>query len=267
MDVKLGDQVQARVTVMFSDIRGFTTLSESMSPEDNFNFINGYLSRTGPIVGQNNGFISHYLGDGIMALFPDQAEDAITAAIKMHRQVAEYNQHRRSKKRVPIQIGVGLHTGLLRLGVIGDGERMDAGVISDTTNTASRMEGLTKIYGAPIVISEATRAGLDAAAPHHIRFLGKVQVKGKQDALSIYEVFDGDLPEIVTQKLVTKAIFEEGLQLYFQKDFAEAAVCFKNVLKDNKEDKAAGLYLKQSAHFMVNGAPEGWDGVEKLSQK
>ncbi|HYO06762.1 MAG TPA: adenylate/guanylate cyclase domain-containing protein, partial [Phototrophicaceae bacterium] len=141
VDARLGDSVQAEMTIMFADIRSFTSLSESMSPQQNFDFINSYLSRVGPVIRQYNGFIDKYIGDGIMALFPNRAEDAVQAAVEMQHQVKIYNLHRQNSGYQPIALGIGLHTGTLMLGTIGEAERMESTVISDAVNLASRVEG------------------------------------------------------------------------------------------------------------------------------
>jgi two-component system sensor histidine kinase ChiS len=120
IDVQIGDQVQQKMTVMFSDIRSFTTLSEAMSPQENFNFLNSYLSQVSPVIRQHKGFIDKYIGDAIMALFPESANDAVQAAIAMQKQVALYNEQRQQQGDVPIAIGIGLHTGNLMLGTIGE---------------------------------------------------------------------------------------------------------------------------------------------------
>ncbi|MCZ0900792.1 adenylate/guanylate cyclase domain-containing response regulator, partial [Microcoleus sp. HI-ES] len=138
VDARLGDSVQAEMTIMFADIRSFTSLSESMSPRENFEFLNSYLSRVGPVIREYNGFIDKYIGDGIMALFPNRAEDAVQAAIEMQHQVKIYNRHRQNSGYQPISIGIGLHTGTLMLGTIGEAERMESTVISDAVNLASR---------------------------------------------------------------------------------------------------------------------------------
>ena len=120
LEVKLGDQIQDEVTVLFSDIRAYTTLSESMTPRQNFNFLNSYLSRVGPKIKENNGFVNQFLGDGIMALFQHHSSDAVKASVQMQKKVAEYNIERQSKGRKPIRVGIGLHTGPLMMGIIGD---------------------------------------------------------------------------------------------------------------------------------------------------
>ena len=134
-DVLLGDHVHMDVTVLFSDIRDYTTLSEQMSPKDNFEFINAYNGRIGPIVQENQGFINQYLGDAIMALFPQNSEDGLKTTIDIQNNLRHYNQRRIKKGRQIIRTGMGLHTGPLIMGITGDEKRMDAAIISDTVNT------------------------------------------------------------------------------------------------------------------------------------
>ena len=154
LDVHLGDQIQGTMTVLFSDIRSFTTISEGMTPQENFTFLNDYLKQVIPPIRMNHGFIDKYIGDAVMAIFPDTPEDAVKAAIGMLRELEAYN--RKGKLKCALRIGVGLHTGTLMLGTIGDDARMDGTVISDTVNLASRLEGLTKRYGASLIVSEQT---------------------------------------------------------------------------------------------------------------
>jgi len=265
LDVKLGDQIQGAMTVLFSDIRSFTSISEGMTPKENFEFLNEYLKYVIPPIRQHNGFIDKYIGDAVMAIFPMSSEDAVKASIGMLKQLEEYN--RKSKLKFALQIGVGLHTGTLMLGTIGDEDRMDGTVISDTVNLASRLEGLTKKYGASIIISEDTLTGIESPEQYHSRFLGKVQVKGKQEAVAVFEVYDGDPERIRELKMNTTSDFEEGLHHYFVREFIKAAACFKKVLTVNPDDKTAKLYLERSAQFMVQGVPGDWQGVETMESK
>lgn len=186
LDVNLGDGVEREVTVLFSDIRDYTTLSEQMSPQENFRFLNAYLGRVGPVISENGGFVNQYYGDGVMALFLKQADQAVTAAIEMLKTLKTYNEGRLAKGKEAIRIGIGIHTGSLMMGVIGDALRMDAGVVSDTVNTASRMEGLTKQFGVEIVVSESTLALMQDKDAFRHSLLGRVQVKGRQQPLSVY---------------------------------------------------------------------------------
>jgi two-component system sensor histidine kinase ChiS len=138
-DVKLGDHVAREVTVLFTDIRDYTKLAESMDPEENFLFVNDYLGKMGPVIQAHSGFINQYLGDGIMAIFQHRSEDALMAAIAMQDAVRAYNKDQTRNGRSPIRVGMGMHTGSLIMGIIGDHRRTEAATISDTVNTASRM--------------------------------------------------------------------------------------------------------------------------------
>ncbi len=262
LDVKLGDHIQGTMTVLFSDIRSFTSISEGMTPQENFEFLNEYLKHVTPPIRANNGFIDKYIGDAVMAIFPGNPQDAVNASIGMLKQLDVYNRERQT-----LRIGIGLHSGTLMLGTIGDEDRMDGTVISDTVNLASRLEGLTKKYGASLIISESTLAGLEHPEHYRSRFLGKVQVKGKQEAVSVFEVYDGDPEPVQELKQTTGSHFEEGVQHYFAKEFIEAAACFKQVLTLNTDDKTVQLYLERSAQFMVQGVPDDWQGVETMESK
>ncbi len=241
-DVRLGDQVQKEMSVLFSDIRDFTTLSESMTPQDSFNFINDYLSCMELALIENQGFIDKYIGDGIMALFSGSADDALLAGISMLQRLAEYNRNRANFGYVSIKIGIGINTGSLMLGTVGGKNRMDGTVISDAVNLAARLESLTKEYGVPLLITHYTLARLQNPMEYSIRFIDKVKVKGKSKAVAVFEVFDGDEPQVKESKLATKTIFEEGLFLYHQQATKQAAQRLEEVLSLNPMDTVAQIY-------------------------
>ena len=267
VDVGLGDQAQAEITILFSDIRSFTTLSEQMNPQENFNFINAYLSRISPIIRKQGGFIDKYIGDAVMALFFGQADGALQAAIDMQRQVVDYNTHRQNKGRQPIRIGIGLHTGHVMLGTIGETERMESTVISDAVNLASRLEGLTKLYGASILISEKTLFDLDNPTRYKFRFLDKVKVKGKKEPVSVFEILDGETEEMSSLKLMIQDDFERGLLHYHSQEFSEAQLYFQKVQDLHPEDRVAELYLGRIKQFVEYGVPVDWEGIAALTQK
>ncbi len=245
LDVKLGDAVQLEMSILFSDIREFTALSESMTPEDNFKFINAYLSRMEPAILENKGFIDKYIGDGIMALFNGIADDALKAGLSMLNILHQYNHHRLNSGYLPIKIGIGINTGSLMLGTVGGTNRMDSTVISDDVNLAARLEELTKQYGVSLLISHQTLARLQNPTVYNIRFIEQAIVKGKSKAVGVFEVFDGDATEIRQGKLVTKTCFEEGLFMFYQQFFREAAKRFAYVLSVNPRDSVAQIYLKR----------------------
>jgi two-component system sensor histidine kinase ChiS len=266
-EVRLGDQVEQEVTVFFSDIRDYTSISEQMSPEENFRFVNAYVGRMGPIIREYGGFVNQYLGDGIMALFMEGPEKAIQAAIRMQEVLVDYNENRKTLGRIPIKVGMGIHTGPLIMGVIGDQMRNDTATISDTVNTASRMEGLTKFYGANLLASESTLAALPDPNRFHHRYLGKVQVKGKKIAIGVYEFIDADPAANQTLKWGGQEQFEQGLRLYYAREFEAAVEAFRQVLELNPEDKAARHYRQRSQALLQTGVPDNWTGVEMMAHK
>ena len=245
VNVKLGEAVQLEMSVLFSDIRDFTTLSEQMTPEENFKFINSYLSHMEPLIVANQGFIDKYIGDAIMALFSEGADDAVRAAIAMLRALVEYNQSRDSVGYIPIKIGVGINTGSLMLGIVGGPSRMDGTVISDAVNLASRIESLTKKYGVSLLITQHTFDRLINPADYAIRVIDQVQVKGKLEMVTVYEVFDADLPEVKAGKLATLQVFSEAISLYNADAFNDAAVLFADCLRHNSGDQVAQFYLQR----------------------
>jgi len=267
LEINLGDQVSYKMTVMFADIRGWTTLLEKMTPQQAFNFINAYLKRVSPIIRECNGFIDQYYGDGVMALFPGPPDDGVKAAVAMQSAVAEYNKERAQDGYDPIGIGVGLHRADLMLGIIGSEDRMQGAVVADAVNLAARIEGLNKIYGSYVSLSDETFFGVKEPKKYRHRFIDKVRVKGREDAVTVYEVFEGDPEAIAELKEQTKPSFENGLRLYYGKKFSEASVHFNQVLEKNSEDLAARIYLKRCATYMVNGVSPEWTGVETLLEK
>ena len=252
IDVELGDQVQLEMSVLFSDIRDFTTLSESMTPEDNFRFINSYLSRMEPVINQNNGFIDKYIGDAIMALFSGDANNAVNAGIAMLNRLLEYNQNRANSGYAPIKIGIGINTGSLMLGTVGGQNRMDGTVISDAVNLASRVESLTKNYGVSLLITQETFLRLENPSEYAIRTLDRVKVKGKSESVTVYEVFDADRPEIKDGKLATLQLFAEALAIYSEGKFAEAGRLFAECWHQNQGDGVAKIYWERCQSTLVS---------------
>jgi len=260
LNVKLGDQIQKEMTVMFADVRSFTTLSENLTPEENFRFVNTLLSGLGPIIRKHNGFIDKFMGDGVMALFPDSPDEAVDAAIEMQRELGEFNKDRPKNSRV--RIGIGLHTGTLMLGTVGEERRMEGTVISDVVNVAARLESLTKIFGSGIVISEETLRKLQSAYPY--RSLGIVRVKGKRTAVSIYEVFSG-VDTLDELKLQTREILEEALRQYQRSVLNLALDGFGKVLTINPDDQVAKVYAERTAQLQRDGKATSWeDDMVKL---
>ena len=244
IDLQLGDHIQQEMTVLFADIRSFTSLSETMTPKENFDFINAFLHRVSPVIRNHGGVIDKYIGDAVMALFPNSPDNAVAAAINMQHKVAEYNQQRIENGHKPIAIGVGLHTGNLILGTVGEAERMNSTVIADAVNLASRLEAATKYYGVGIVVSEQTATQLSESTAFKIRFLDKVQVKGKQKSIAIYQILD-TTTEIVQIDLIQ---WQTAVDLYFNQQLQQALVVFQTIAAHNPNDCVVQLYIERIAH-------------------
>jgi len=266
-DVQLGDQTEREVTVLFSDIRDYTSLSESLSPEDTFGLVKAYNRRMGPVIQANRGFVNQYLGDAIMAIFPQSPADALQAAIDMQIAVEKYNQERASKNWQAIQIGIGMHTGKLIMGIIGDAQRMDAATIADTVNTSSRIESLTKHYGANILISGESLSKMNSQSAFHLRSLGQVKMKGKQLPTEVFECFDGDEATQKELKIQTQEIFKTAMEMYLRKEFYEASVEFKKILQLNPQDRVTNFFFKKATQYAFEGVGDDWTGVEMMESK
>ncbi|WP_353570986.1 adenylate/guanylate cyclase domain-containing protein [Candidatus Albibeggiatoa sp. nov. BB20] len=245
IDVQLGDQIEKEMTVMFSDIRGFTTLSEDMEPQEIFDFINNYLGQMEPIILKHHGFIDKYIGDAIMALFPTTVDDAVRGSISMLQTLNQYNNLLQRAGYPSIKIGIGLNTGPLILGTVGGQNRMDGTVISDAVNTAARIENLTKLYGAPLLITAQSYMKLKNIMEYHIRVIDSVKVKGKSNTVVVYEVFDADEPAVIELKLQTLRDFEQGFMCYHNGHIAKALTFFEKVNSINPTDRATLVYLER----------------------
>ncbi|TAJ78315.1 MAG: guanylate cyclase [Gallionellaceae bacterium] len=253
VDVKLGDQVERKMTIMFSDIRDFTPLSESMTPTENFEFINSYLSQMEPVISKHRGIIDKYIGDAIMALFAHGADDAVSGAVAMLERLSFYNAGRVRAGYIPIQIGIGLNTGMVMIGTVGGTNRMDSTVIGDAVNLTARLEEATKTYHAPLIISQNTLYDLAHPERYHIRFLDRIRVKGKAQPLSIYEVFDNDPAELRNSKLACQPLFDEAIAFYHLQDIPRAIGLLKKCVEMAPNDFPALIYLERCYEYQATG--------------
>ncbi len=242
--VALGDHAEHDMTVLFADIRRFSSIAEKLSPEDAFGFLNRYYARIGPVVRDFGGFIDKYMGDGIMALFPGSPEDAVRCAIEMQRRLAAYNVERATSGQDPIRVGIGINSGRLMLGTVGENERMDGTVISDAVNLASRLEGITKEFSVGVAVSERVRNGLADRSSYSTRFLGKVAMRGMREPMSVFEFYDGDEAADREIKDAIKGDFENALGRFYAQDYEKALALFKQVLEAAPQDEASSHYVR-----------------------
>jgi len=254
--LRLGDHVEKSMTFLFADIRNFTSLSESITPQECFFFLNSYLSRMEPVILAHHGVIDKFIGDAIMALFPTSADDALACAITMLNQLPFYNDGRQRAGYREIRIGIGLNTGLAILGTIGGAGRMEGTVISDAVNLASRLEKVNKTYGTQLLIGEHTLYSLRDPARYHIRFLDRIAVSGKEMPQSVYEVFDADPPALRTGKEKTRRLFVEALAHYHYQHIPVAMKLLHRCLDSNPEDRSAWVYLERCRRFLATGVHE-----------
>lgn len=253
-EVQLGDTVSQEMTIMFCDIRDFTRLSEQMTPEDNFRFINSFLSQMEPPIVRHRGLIDKYIGDAIMALFGETAEDAIAASIEMLHALAAFNLTRQRSDRPPIRMGIGINTGALILGVVGSEKRIDGTVIGDAVNLASRVEKMTKRYRVPLLITEHTYMRLPNPDRYCLRMVDQVIPRGKTERVTIFEVFDADAPEIVQAKRERRSPFEQAVKLYTQAQVTEALALFEDCLSHCPQDTVAQVYVQACQHLLAESA-------------
>ncbi|HEY5994967.1 MAG TPA: hemerythrin domain-containing protein [Gallionellaceae bacterium] len=253
LDVELGDHIERNLTVMFSDIRNFTQLSENMTPQENFNFLNSYLRQMEPIVGAHQGIIDKYAGDSILALFVQGADDAVSGAVHMLEKLDEYNAGRARAGYTPIQIGFGLNTGLTMIGTVGGVTRMESTVIGDAVNLAARIEEATKLYHTPLLISQNTVYDLEIPEKYDIRFLDRIRVKGKRQPLSLYEVFDNDPVKLRDGKRITKAKFESAVAHYHLKEIPRAIELLTECIMSAPKDIPARTYLTRCEQYRATG--------------
>jgi|JI9StandDraft_1071089.scaffolds.fasta_scaffold00613_16 signal transduction histidine kinase/class 3 adenylate cyclase len=267
IDVNLGDNVATDMSVVFSDIRSFSTLSETMTPQENFNFVNAYFKRVSPKVREYRGIIVKYVGDAIMAVFKERTEDAIDSAIAQLNELSLYNQSRQANGYLPIQTGYGIHTGFMMLGMIGEVNRMQGDAFSDHVNLTARLEGLTKYYGSQIIISSVVLGKIEDQSKYSIRYLDRVRVKGRKQPIEIYEVMNSDEPLIRQKKIETNAEFKKGINFYLLGDMQSANTILKELHNSFPEDKAVLQYLERTKEYLKIGLPEDWEGVYDMKSK
>lgn len=261
-------------TILFSDIRSFTQLSESYSPQELLDFLNSYLRKMNPTIMDHHGFVDKFIGDAIMAIFdrPGEANafealDAVDAALGMLAVLEEINAALSAENKERVDIGIGIHSGNVIIGTIGFEERMDSTVLGDAVNLASRLEGLTKFYGCSLIISDTTMQLLDTERRHLARELDRVRVKGRLAALHIYEIFDGDELRLREAKLKSRDDLVEGLRLYRDRQWNNALVCFDNCARICPTDPLARIYRDRCNHNSAKPPPPEWDGVYEFDHK
>lgn len=266
-EVNLGDSAQVEMQIMFSDIRGFTTLTESLGPARTALVLNKYMGYMAPIVRKYEGVVGQFLGDGILAFFDLAPEHAIDAALEMQRALDEFNKDIAALGLEPVDIGIGLNGGNAMFSIIGEAERLEGLVISDSVNLSARIESLNKYYHTRFLITGAVYDKIADPERYLIRLIDKIVVKGKTQSAKIYEVEPLPAPEDLPIARDYVALFERGFAAYESGDFASAERAFSECLRRKPSDRVAHRMRERCLEFQVSGVPVGWDGTHQMTEK
>ena len=255
------------LAILFSDVRGFTTISEQMQPQEVVECLNMYFGMMVDIITARNGIVDKYIGDAIMAFYgapvrrDNEPEQAVFSAFEMLTGLDDFNEWQRNRDRPEFRIGIGINYGDVTVGNIGSQKKMDYTVIGDMVNVASRLEGLTKSYAEPLLVSESVKEEIASTVP--CRLIDRVVVKGKTSGTGIYA------PKQDLSAAEEKAwrIHHSSLELYYRRRFEEAARGFRGVLTLLPEDKLATIFLKRSLEYSRTPPARDWTGAVQMLTK
>ena len=265
--------VRVPVTILFSDLIGFTTLSEKADPEALVTQLNEHLSRMTSVIFNNGGTLDKFIGDAIMAVWGNvrslgtaqDAKNAARAALAMRQELAQLNQKWRGEGRMGLGMGIGVNQGEVIVGNIGSQERMDPTVIGDAVNLASRLEGLTRVYGADILVGASAAELVREEA--YLRSVARVQVKGKTKPVDVFTFIGSRNEDVDPELLKWLESYEEGLEKFRARDFTQAKILFSRFLEFYPDDLLAKMYLSRSLEYEHTPPDEAWDAVEVFQKK
>jgi len=260
----------AELSVLFSDVRGFTTISEALSPEDLSSYINEYLTTMSKVIREGHrGTLDKYIGDAIMAFWgapvadAHHAQNAVLAAMDMQKQAKTVNEKFAQKGWPPFKIGVGVNSGVMRVGDMGSQIRRAYTVMGDAVNLGSRLEGITKEYGADIILGEVTKGLISGIV---CREVDRVRVKGKDEPIAIFQPL-GLEHEVEPAKRAQIDIWAEALRMYRAQDWDGAEAQLLKLKSMETSDELYDIFLGRVARYRANPPPSSWDGVYKFETK
>ncbi|MCT7948445.1 GAF domain-containing protein [Ancylothrix sp. C2] len=259
------------VTILFSDIRGYTTLTENLGASEVVSLLNQYFETMVEAVFDHDGTLDKFIGDALMAVFgaplplADHAWKAVESSLDMRRRLAEFNRKRIVEAQPQIHVGIGISSGDVVSGNIGSQKRMDYTVIGDGVNLSSRLEGVTKEYGCDIILSEYTYEL--CADKIWVRELDKIRVKGKHQAVNIYELIGDRRQPLDGQKAKMLELYEAGRHAYLVRNFKKSLVYFNQIEEIDPTDRVVAVYLERCLNYLKNPPPETWDGVHTMTTK
>jgi len=266
----LGGRLQ-KATVLFSDLRSFTSLSERIGPQETVSLLNEYFSLMADSILDNEGLLDKYIGDAIMAVFgvpvlgPRDADVAVEAAIEMFRALRGFNARRVAAGQETIGMGIGINTDEVVSGNIGSMKRMDYTVIGDGVNLASRLEGANRLYGTQLLLSEFTRASLKGS--YQLREIDRMRVRGKKQPVAVFEVFDHLEEDSTARAPQFLSCYQKALGLYRRQEWSQAKEAFRAALEHHEGDAVSKLYDARCDYFLKNPPGGDWDGVWDMREK
>ena len=261
-DLSLGDASNRELTVLFCDIRSFSINSEMMTAKENFAFANTIYGKAGPIVREHNGFIDKYIGDAVMALF-EKPDDAVAAGIDLYKAIVHDPETARELKVSDINIGIGIHTGMAMIGIVGESERLSGTVISDTVNLSSRLESLTKQYKTAMLVSKDTVDRLSSPEDLTLRYLGMIQVAGVNEVKAVYEVLDCLKDDVKSVRTDNAADFREALRLFQLGRHDDALKALEKIASEGRNDYVTDMY----ADYIRKMSPDDKGNVFRFVRK
>jgi adenylate cyclase len=260
-----------QATVIFSDIRHFASITESLGADETVHMLNAYFTDMVEVVLRHGGILDKYIGDAIMAVFgaplvaPRDADNAVAASIEMIRALDRFNQDRISNGREPIEVGIGISTGEVIAGSIGTAKRMDYTIIGESVNLAARLESANKHYGTSVLVSDSTVSQMKSALSW--REIDLIRLTGTNKLISVFEPLDC-YPEVERAKLNrVRGAYQKGIRLFRQRQWIEAPYYFEQVLARCPNDTPSQLYINRCRYYLDEPPPEDWDGVWILEKK
>ena len=265
--VVLGENVAKRMSVMFADLRGFTPLAERLEPRDVIELLNRYFAEMEQAIAGAGGFIDSFAGDEIKVLFDTEPDAAVQGGIAMWRALDALNRRAAGLGQPELNMGVGVNSGPVVLGTVGARNRIQCSVIGDTVNLASRIEQLTKVYRARLLIAEQTYLGMRACEAVSVRLVDRVAVKGRAVAVDLYEVLDAETPARRAVREGTRALLEAAIERYTGRDFVGARTLFVDMLAQDGDDAVAPQFIERCDRYQREPPPPDWQGFERLTSK
>lgn len=268
---QLGDAVVKSVTVLFSDIRDFSTMSESMAVSELMEFLNAYLAFAMPPIQENGGFVDKFIGDSIMALFSQDGTQQCISAVNCAISMMYHLDGLQDNGFTQVNTGIGINTGRMIIGLVGVETRMEPTVLGDAVNLASRLESLCKVYDSRVIISEYTREKMGRSAElYTMRELDFVAVKGKRLACRIYEILEAERrePQKGKRMLLKDGLWDKALHAFRKGDFSNALTLFGQCQAINPQDKPTKFYITRTQEAMAKGIDaQSWDSTHRLAAK